>query len=144
MYYSQLRQCLKEGKIQRNIAKKYIDKLKQLEVEKCKQRKVEKLKDITSKLRENNKFNQEGFWSLKRVMKEGKIAPASVVENGIEYFEKESINELYREEFQQRLKPNSTEENFKVFEKLTEIYVSMCLEHSKEIKSHGPFTLEEV
>ena len=47
-------------------------------------------------------------------MKEGKIAPASVVENGIEYFEKESINELYREEFQQRLKPNVTEENFKV------------------------------
>ena len=72
VYYTQLRQYLKEGKIQRNIAKRYIDKLKQPEVEKYKRRKVEKLKDITSKLRKNNKLKPEGFWSLKRVMKEGK------------------------------------------------------------------------
>ena len=43
-------------------------------------------------------------------MKERKIAPTSVVENGIEYFEKESIDKLYKEEYQQRLKSNVTKD----------------------------------
>ena len=84
--------------------------------------KIEKLKNVISSLRRNGKFNPEGFWSLKRVMKEGKVVPASIIQKGTEYLEEESINELYREEFKEGLQLNVSDEHFKVFEEFATVF----------------------
>ena len=38
------------------------------------------------------------------------MVPSNAMKNEIEYFDKGSINEICKEEFEQRLKPNKTDE----------------------------------
>ena len=143
-FYAKLKKLLQEGKTQRNIAKDYLESLKNIEVEKSKQRNYKKVKDTILSLTENEKFNHRGFWKLKKSLKSDRVVPSSVIKNEIEYFDKGSINKIYKEEFEQRLKPNKTDEDFDVYQEKTEMFIQLCLEIAKRSKTQKHITVEEV
>ena len=143
-FYAKLKKLLQEGKTQRNIAKEYLESLKKIEMEKMKQRNYKKVKETILSLTENEKFNYRGFWKLKKSLKSDRVVPSSVIKNEIEYFDKGSINKIYKEEFEQRLKPNKTDEDFDVYQEKTEMFIQLCLEIAKRSKIQKPITVEEV
>ena len=69
------------------------------------------------------------------------MVPSSVIKNEIEYFDKGSINKIYKEEFEQRLKPNKTDEDFDVYQEKTEMFIQLCLEIAKRSKTQKPITV---
>ena len=97
----------KKGKTQRQIVKKYLERVVELESRRDALYRTNRLKHTMSTLTEDEKFSPNGFWKLKKAA-DRNVSPEMVYtimkENGAEVSGEKAINDAYKEEFKHRLR----------------------------------------
>ena len=136
----------KKGKVQRKIAKIYLEKLVALETEQMTKTRSELLKKTMSQLTEKEKFSPAGYWRIKTAMKknERKVANTSPVvkENGTIVDGPEGVKEAYKEEFEHRLSNREPASGWEKFVQETNQAIRNWLRG--ESSTSRPFTLKEL
>ena len=148
--YSRIRDIIssmsKKGKIQRNIAKLYLQKL--VEVESCRitKARAERLKKTTESLTSKERFSPAGYWKVKKAAKKGtrkEQGPSSIIkDNGVEVHGAKAIAEAYLEEFEKRLENRKPAEGWEQYTDETNTVIRNWLEG--ESAPQPPFTNEEI
>ena len=148
--YKKLREVIlkisKKGKIQRNIAKSYQQKLVQVEIQKDAEARAERLKSTSSKLTVNERFSPSGYWKLKKaagkkVRKEEAVSSV-LKENGTLVDSAREIIQAYQEEFETRLRNREPAVGWEQYTEETNTVIRKWLEG--ESHSSPPFTTEEI
>ena len=136
----------KKGKIQRQIAKIYHEKLVSLEMIQMAKKRSEVLKNTMSQLTEKEKFSPAGYWKIKTAMKnkERKVVNTSPVvnEKGAVVDKPAEVKESYREEFEKRLANRKPASGWEKFVEETNEAIRQWLRG--ESKSSRYFTLKEL
>ena len=136
----------KMGRIQRRIAKVYLEKLVLLESNQMAKTKSDALKKTMSQLTANEKFSPTGYWKLKKAVKKKERKTnniSSVVkENGVEVDGENAVREAYKEEFEKRLGNRAPAQGWESFVEETNTAVRTWLRGKSG--SVRPFTLKEL
>ena len=96
----------KKGRIQRQIAKKYLERVVELETRQEAVYKTSRLKETMAKLSYEDKFSPNGYWKLKKAADKNlstEMVYTIIKENGVEVSGESLIKEVYKEEFKHRL-----------------------------------------
>ena len=97
----------KKGQVQRRIAKKYLERVIELETRQEAMLKTNRLKQTLSVLTEDEKFSPNGYWKLKKAADKNvttEMASTVIKDNGVEVSGDKAINQAYKEEFEHRLR----------------------------------------
>ena len=141
-----LREMSKKGKIQREIAKVYREKLVEMESKQMAKARALALKTTISQLTVNEKFSPAGYWKLKTAVKKKErktVNTSSVIkENGVEVDGEVAVREAYKDEFEERLSNRKPALGWEKFVEETNASVIKWLEG--ESRSSRPFTLKEL
>ena len=135
----------KKGKIQRELVRKYTERVIELEVRQEIADKTTRIKQTMASLTEQEKFSPNGYWKLKKAADNKlKVEPVYTImkENGVEVSGAEAIKGAYREEFQHRLRTRSPPEGWNEYvDELNHVIRSWLAEKSA---TSPPFTNEEL
>ena len=142
----QLKQYRKKGKSQRITANIYIQKVKDLILEKVNQENMKKVQDAYVKLSEDGKFSSNLFWKLcKSVCGKQRDNKTSVIINETtEIFGEGAIINAYKEEFSYRLRNRKIEDGLEDYQESLELLVSLYLENAEAVKAQYNFTMDEL
>ena len=136
----------KKGKIQRNIAKLYQQKLVEVENIKISQARAERLKKTTASLTAKERFSPSGYWKIKKAANKGtrkEQMPSSIIkENGVEVEGAKAITEAYFEEFEKRLANRKPAKGWESYTDETNAVIRNWLKG--ESTPQPPFTEEEM
>ena len=135
----------KTGKIQRRIARTYLQRVIEIEARQLAKIKTERLKHTISNLSEDDKFSPNAYWKLKQAA-DKKIADESVFsivkESGVEVMGEKAIIDAYKEEFQHRLRTRDPHEGWEQYVEETNKTIRDWLNSDGE--SSSPFAIEEL
>ena len=135
----------RKGKIQRLVVKKYLEILKNKEIQRIQRKKAASLKKTISLLTEEEKFSPEGYWKLKKSVSKGKEKTKimSVVCNGnVEVTGDKLIKEEYRKEFEFRLRNRVPHNEWKQYTENVNEILKILL--ASEYTETPLFTLDEL
>ena len=136
----------KKGRVQRKVAKLYLEKLVERESNQIAKARADLLKRTMSQLTANEKFSPAGYWKMKTAIKkkERKAQCMSSVkkENGVEIDGAEGVREAYKQEFEKRLSNRKPAPGWEKFVEETNAAIRKWLRG--ESSSSHPFTLKEL
>lgn len=138
-------QIYNQGKVQRNVARKYIDIILKINQDKLLDYHFRSFSERISQLTVGGKLSMESFWKLKNLhcKKGGNVLSSVVAENGVEVFGTSAIINEYKNEFVKRLSPVAIHPDFKEYENLCLELSRMCIE-TCSYKVSKDFTLPEL
>ena len=141
--YNNLLKLKTLGKTQRQVAEFYINKIKEFQTEN--KSNVRRLKDVTFKLRDNDKFSSNGFWKVAKSLGKKSNNKSSILSHdNTEMFAPKYIIGAYKEEFQYRLRNRKIISELEEYEKTTEELVHRYLNYAEQLKTERKFTLKEM
>ena len=134
----------KQGKVQRNVVKKYMKTIEEQNEKDVAEKMSKELKTRMEQLTIDKKLSMDGFWSLKRTYVNKNSLVSSVInDRGVEICSESGILHEYELEFFNRLQPAEMTKDFKNFELLTNELAKLCTELSSCNVSSN-FTDEEL
>ncbi len=134
----------RRGKVQREVARKYRDKIMKLNEEVVAEIKTEIMAKIIEQMTREGKFSAEGFWKLRKAMRmKTQMCTSVITEEGTEVFGEEGIKETYQKEFENRLRPREIEKGFERIREKTEELCQLVLEKCAQEKE-DPFSMKEL
>jgi hypothetical protein len=141
--YKTITQFAKKGKIQRKIAKIYIQEILKLNTAEVAESAKERVKDTLQKLTIDNKFSPNNFWELCRKSKINSTNSTSIeTAEGNELFGDEVISEAYLNEFVHRLRKRQIIPELENYEERTKQICQYYLEEAKR-NIEPPYSNEE-
>ena len=141
--YKEITSFARRGKIQRKIAKTYIQEIKNLNTEAVAEAEKEKVKHILTKLTIDDKFSPNNFWELcKKSRHRGDTGTSVVNSGGSELFGIDLISNAYLEEFVYRLRKREIAPELRNYEMRTEQICRLYLDEARSNKE-PPYTQEE-
>ena len=141
-----LHKVSKQGKVQREVAKIYHQKMIEIECRLIAESRASRLKKTTSQLTVDEKFSPMAYWKLKKAadknVRQQQDGLSIIAPNGIEVTGEESVKDLYREEFISRLANRDPAPGWEEYTKATNIIVRDWLKG--ESYSNSSFTIKEL
>ena len=135
----------KKGKVQRQLVKKYLERIIELETRQEAILKTNRLKHTMSVLTEDEKFSPNGFWKLKKAA-DRNVACETIhtvmKENGAEVSGDVAIKEAYKEEFKHRLRTREPHDGWSDYVEEVNTVIREWLQG--EAPSSPPFNDEEL
>ena len=132
------------GKIQRDVAKQYRDRILQINTETISEINKKKLLRRVENLSENDKFSAQKFWKEKKAISGTSRTCNSVYDsNGREVFDTEEIIAAYQNEFDERLSSVEIKTSLTTYKDITD---RLCMEILKVArkKKVPDFTFDEL
>ena len=140
-----LRKHLRRGKSQKKTAMRYIEYLREKEMDLLQKERRDIMKKKISELEnEKGKFSVDRFWKIKKAMTWESEEKSSVInKDGVEVFSDDAIIKEYEAEFIQRLSHRKIDPLLEEYEERSNELMRMLLE--KASKTDEPdFTMEEL
>ena len=139
--YKILRSYMKQGKIQRKVARVYVDIIKENNLKIASEKRLDKVNSTLSRLTMNDKLSHSGFWKLRRSINlKNEVGTSVVLKNGVELFGSSVIREAYKEEFKHRLRKRTIDCHLQEYEDLT---YTLCNLYHEVGKSEGDLVFNE-
>jgi hypothetical protein len=133
----------RQGKQQRELARKYREKVLKLNEEAVAEIQATALEKIIQQITTNGKFSTQGFWKLRKATNNKTPQCTSVFnQDGKEVFDAEGIKKAFEEEFRTRVSPRSIDPGYESIQIKTELLCKMILDKCAVVKE-DLFTLEE-
>ena len=141
--YKKITEFSRKGKAERLVARKYIEEINKVKIEKVAAAHKRKIQTVVENLTVGNTFSPNGFWNLcKKARKNASTGTSVETEDGSELFGDEMIRNAYMEEFKYRLRKREISDDLKTYETLTE---QLCQLHLQNIEKKGPpYSKEEL
>ena len=141
--YHKVTEFSKGGKVQRRVARQYIEAIINDNKEKVAERQKEKIHETLANLTVNNTFSPDKFWKLcKKVKKKGETGTSVETEDGNEIFGDEMIRNAYQKEFQHRLRKRTIDDDLQNYEARTEMLCKLYLDSMAD--KSPPYTTDEL
>ena len=140
-----LARLAKKGRIQRQIAKKYLERVVELETRQEAVYKTSRLKETMAKLSYEDKFSPNGYWKLKKAADKNlstDMVYTIMKEDGVEVSGESLIKEAYKEEFRYRLRTREPYDGW--CEYVEELNSTIRNWLNTKSASSPPFTAEEL
>ena len=139
-----INQLSKKGKVQREVARGYRNRIMKLNEEAVAEKKAEVMEKIVEEMVSNGEFSSQGFYKLRRAMKNKSPICTSVVNTeGQEVYGDTGIKETYLSEFQDRLSPGEITSGFESIKSKTELLCKMVLEECA-LMTEENFSIDEL
>ena len=128
---------------QYEMAKDYMHRLIEREVEAVDKLRAEKMKRTIDTLTEKEKFSPNGFWKLKKSIAKNQSSPKlnSILKNGVEITGKELIKEEICKEFKHRLRNRKPAEEWEDYVQTSNDMVQTLME--KMTDNRPAFTVQK-
>ena len=125
------------------MAKDYMHRLIEREVEAVDKLRTEKMKRTIDTLTEKEKFSPNGFWKLKKSIAKNQSSPKlnSILKNGVEITGKELIKEEICKEFKHRLRNRKPAEEWEDYVQTSNDMVQTLME--KMTDNRPAFTVQK-
>ena len=134
----------KKGKVQRRVARQYIETILEQNKQIVAERQKEKIQNTLENLTVNNTFSPNSFWNLcKKAKKKGETGTSVETDEGIELYGEEMIQNAYENEFKHRLRKREIDGDLKNYEARTEKLCELYLEDDK-LEKNPPYTQDEL
>jgi hypothetical protein len=139
-----LKEVSKRGKVQREVVKRYITKLIQMQAERDLKRKVEKVKETVSKITEDDVLSTNAFWKLRKSVSKKVDSHLHIVNKreGGTTTDQQEIKDEVKKEFVFRLRNREAHEEWMGYVDTTNAVVEELLKNQSQ--NITPFTIEEL
>ena len=140
-----LKKHLRRGKSQKKTAMKYIDYLKEKEMEVLQNERSNKIREKIKELEnDEGKFSVDKFWKIKKAVTKENDEKSSVVnKEGVEIFSDYAIIKEYEKEFSQRLSHGKIDPLLERYQEKSNKLLEMLLEKAS-MTAEPDFTMEEL
>ena len=133
-----LQELSTKGKVQREVAKGYLQNIRNIQERKVHELRATKLTGIMTSLSENDCFSSNGFWKLKKA-----INPKLSNKSYLEVSSDEAILYEYQKEFSKRLAPRPIAPHLKHYQEITNDLVNRLVDYYAANPSEPDFTPDE-
>ena len=141
-----LKPMIREGKIQKGVAKEYIELVKEIELRKVQNIRYSRISKTLNQLEnEDGEISIDEFWKIKKSVSVKTEEKTSILtKNGAELFNEEAILNEYAQEFKNRLSHNQIDEYLTDYEIATKQLVELYFKLAKTNPCEPDYTDEEV
>lgn len=134
-----------KGKIQRSIALKYMEIIRNIQNNRVQSRKAKMIESVLETLNEKDCFSSKGFWALKKRLNVKQPMKTSIInDNLIEITADSAIRNEYEKEFKKRLSIRQIDPHSEKYQELSNKLVDLLVQEYAKRQSEPDFTSIEV